>query len=194
MRKVYMFMTLSLDGYFEGPNHDISWHKVDGEFNKFIVDSWLKELDLFIWGRRTYQLMESFWPGAESDPRYQDDIHVARLMNATPKIVFSKTLNKVEEHGNWKNVKLVNEFSAEEMRRLKGQPGKGIWVGGSNLSLSFIKEGLIDEFRFMISPVVIGGGTPIFAGLGQKLNLELVKTKQFKSGNVLLYYKPVQIG
>ncbi len=185
-----MFMTLSLDGYFEGPNHDISWHKVDGEFNKFIVDSWLNELDLFIWGRRTYQLMEAFWPEAESNPKYQDDIHVARLMNATPKIVFSKTLDKVEEHGNWKNVRLVKEFNAEEIRTLKEQPGKGIGVGGSNLSLSFIKEGLIDEFRFMINPVIIGKGTPILDGLDRKLNLELIKTKQFKSGNVILYYKP----
>lgn len=190
MRKVYLFMMVSLDGYFEGLNHDLSWHNVDEEFNKFAIEQ-LKEADLILFGRRTYQLMEAYWPKAAKDPAMsKEDLEVANLMNNANKIVFSRTLDKIEEHENWKNVKLVHEFDPEEIRRLKEQSGKGIWVGGSDLAVSFIKAGLIDEFRLMINPVVVGSGTTLFKGLANKLNLELVKTRTFKSGNILLYYKP----
>lgn len=192
MRKIYVFMMLSLDGYFEGPNHDLSWHNVDDEFNKFAIEQ-LKGADLFLYGRRIYQLMERYWPNAEKDPNMsKENIEVAHLMNNMPKIVFSRTLAKVEEKENWKNVRLVNEFNADEIKKLKKMPGKSIWVGGSELAVSFVKAGLIDEFRFMINPVTIGKGTKIFDGLNKKLDLELVKTKKFKSGNVLLYYKPAK--
>lgn len=190
MRKVYLFMMLSIDGYFEGPNHDLSWHNVDDEFNKFAIEQ-LREADIMLFGRRTYQLMESFWPKAANDPKMsKENLEVASLMNNTPKLVFSRTLDGVEEQKNWKNVRLVHDFNPAEIRRMKKQPGKGMWVGGSDLAVSFIKEGLIDEFRFMINPVTIGAGTSIFKGLDSKLNLELIKTRTFKSGNVLLYYQP----
>jgi dihydrofolate reductase len=192
MRKIHMFMMLSLDGYFEGPNHDLSWHNVDDEFNKFAIDQ-LNETGLILFGRRTYQLMESFWPKAATDPKMSDEnLEVARLMNTTPKIVFSRTLDKVQETANWKNVRLMRKFDADEVMRLKEQDGKDIWVGGSDLAVSFVEAGLIDEFRFMISPVTIGKGTPIFKGLKSRLKLELIKTRQFKSGNILLYYKPAK--
>ena len=129
MRKVFLFMTLSIDGYFEGPNHDLSWHNVDDEFNKFAIEQ-LKEADLILFGRRTYQLMEAFWPKAAKDPTMsKENLEIANLMNNANKIVFSRTLDKVEEKENWRNVKLVHEFDSEEIRRLKEQPGKGIWVG-----------------------------------------------------------------
>lgn len=194
MRKAYMFMMLSLDGYFEGPNHDISWHSgVDEEFNTFIVDSWLNELDMFMWGRRTYQFMEEFWPEAESDPKMsKSNLKVAHLMNNTPKMVFSHTLKSVKERKNWKNVKLVSEFNVDEINKFKKEPGKGIWVGGSELATHFIEAGLIDEFRFMVNPVIIGKGTPILSGLSHNLKLELIKTHSFKSGNILLCYRPAK--
>lgn len=192
MRKVYLFMTLSLDGYFEGPNHDLSWHNVDGEFNRFAIEQ-LKEADLFLFGRRTYQLMEAFWPKAATDPSTsKENLQIASLINNTDKIVFSRTLDKVEETENWKNVKLVHEFDPAAIRRLKEQPGKGIWVGGSNLAVSFVESSLIDEFRFMMNPIVLGGGTPIFEGMHGRLDLELIKTRRFDSGNVLLYYRPTR--
>ena len=185
-------MTLSLDGYFEGPNHDLSWHKVDDEFNEFAIEQ-LKEADLLLFGRRTYQLMEAFWPKAAKDRAMsKENLEIAMLMNNANKIVFSRTLKKVEKTESWKNAKLVHEFDPEAIRRLKEQPGKGIWVGGSDLAVSFVKAGLIDEFRFMINPVVIGEGTPIFEGIHGKLNLELIKTRRFDSGNILLYYKPAK--
>ncbi len=191
MRKVFLFMTLSLDGYFEGPNHDLSWHNVDDEFNKFAIEQ-LKQADLFLWGRRMYQTMENFWPGAAEDPKTsKDNLEIARLINTTPKIVFSRTLANVEEKENWRNLKLIRNFDSDEIKRLKEQRGKGMWVGGSELAVFFIKAGLIDEFRFMVNPVTIGAGTPIFKGLDSKLRLELINTRAFRSGNVLLCYKPV---
>jgi dihydrofolate reductase len=190
MRKIILFMLLSLDGYFEGKNHDISWHNVDDEFNKFVIEQ-LKETDLLLFGRRMYQLMETSWPKAARDPNTsKENLEVANLMNNVNKIVFSRTLDKIDENENWKNVKLVRELDPDKIRRLKEQTGKVIWVGGSELAVSFIKAGLIDEFRFMINPVVIGDGTTIFKGIDSKLNLELIKARTFRSGNVLLYYQP----
>ena len=182
-------MTLSLDGYFEGLNHDLSWHNVDHEFNKFAIEQ-LRETGLILFGRRTYQLMEGFWPKAAVDPKTSpDNQEIARLINNIEKIVFSRTLDSVRETENWRNVKLRRKVDPVEIRRLKEMPGKDIWVGTSDLAVSFIKEGLIDEFRFMINPVVVGGGRRIFEGLNRKLDLELMESRNFASGNVLLYYR-----
>ena len=190
MRSIHLFATLSLDGYFEGPNHDLSWHNVDDEFNKYAIEQ-LRETGLILFGRRTYQLMESFWPKAAVDPETSpDDREIARLINNTEKIVFSRTLEGVRETENWKNVKLRRKVDPVEIRRLKEMPGKDIGLGTSDLAVSFIKEDLIDEFRFMINPVIIGGGTRIFQGLDHRLDLELTKTRRFQSGKMLMHYRP----
>jgi dihydrofolate reductase len=190
MRSIHLFVMLSLDGYFEGPNHDLSWHNVDAEFNKYAIEQ-LRETGLILFGRRTYQLMEGFWPKAAVDPETSlDNREIARLINNTEKIVFSRTLEGVRETENWKNVKLRHSVDPAEIRRLKEMPGKDIWVGTSDLAVSFIKEDLIDEFRFMINPVIVGGGTRIFQGLDKRLDLELKKTQGFRSGNVLMYCRP----
>lgn len=151
----------------------------------------LRKTDLFLWGRRTYQLMEGYWPRVAEDPSTSsDDREIARLMNNTEKIVFSKTPDGVEDTKNWKVTKLVHEYNPKEMRRLKAQPGKEIGVGGPNLARSFMNDGLIDEFRFMITPVAIGEGTPVFRGLARRPRLGLTETLKFSSGNTLLCYKP----
>ena len=185
-----MFVTLSLDGYFEGPNHDISWHNVDSESSKFAIEM-LKKTDLFLWGRRIYQLMEGYWPRAAEDPSTSsDDREIAGLMNNTDKIVFSRTLERVEETKNWKVTKLVREYDPNEIRSLKAGQGKEVNVGGPDLAASFLRDGLIDELRFMINPVAIGAGTPIFRGLEGRMKLELIETRRFRSGNALLCYRP----
>jgi len=190
MRKLYMFVSLSLDGYFEGPNHDISWHNVDSETNRFAIEM-LKSTDLFLWGRRIYQLMEGYWPRAGEDPSTSsDDREIARLMTNTDKIVYSKTLDKVGQTKNWKVTKLVHEFDPKEIQHLKAQPGKEINVGGPDLATSFMNHDLIDELRFMINPVAIGDGTPLFRGLERRVKLELLEARKFSSGNVLLRYRP----
>ncbi len=190
MRKIYLFMTLSLDGCFEGIDHDISWHHVDSETNKFAIEL-LRQTDLFLWGRRIYQLMEDAWPRMAVDPSTsKDNLEIARLMNHTKKTVFSRTLERVTETENWTNVELRHEIDLEEIRLLKRQPGMDIGIGGSELALPLVRAGLVDEFLFMMSPIVIGAGTPIFKGLGERLELELVDSREFASGNVLLTYRP----
>ncbi len=112
---------------------------------------------------------------------------VAGLMNSLPKIVFSKTLDRAE----WNNSRLVKENVAEEVSGLKQQPGKDIAIfGSSNLAVTLAESGLIDEYRMIMNPVFLGGGTPLLKGIKEKLNLKLLNAKIFKSGNVLLYYAP----
>jgi len=184
MRKVFMFNLITLDGFFEGPNRDISWHNVDDEFNEFAIHQ-LGELDTLLFGRVTYQLMASYWPtpvAIESDPI------VAAKMNEIPKVVFSRTLDSVD----WSHSRLAKNAEAE-ISNLKQQPGKDMAIFGSaNLAASLIPAGLIDEFRIILNPVVLGKGTPLFQGVNDKLNLKLLRTKTFHNGNILLYYQPVE--
>jgi len=183
MRKVLFFMLTSLDGFFEGPKQDISWHHVDDEFNEFAIQQ-LQEFDLLLFGRTTYQLMAGYWP---TEAALQDDPIVAGKMNSTPKIVVSKTLDKV----GWDNTRLVKENVAEEISKLKQQPGKDIAIfGSSDLTVSLARHGLVDEFRIMLNPIFLGSGKRLLEGVDQKLDLKLVKTRLFKNGNILLYYQP----
>lgn len=116
MRTLYFFMSLSLDGYFEGPRHDISWHNVDEEFKEFAIKQ-LRDTDLCLWGRRVYQLMEGYWPKAAEDPSASSaNREIAHLMNGTQKLVFSRTLDRVRETRNWKNVRLIHNFDSGEVR------------------------------------------------------------------------------
>jgi dihydrofolate reductase len=185
MRNVFVFMMVTLDGFFEGPNQEIDWHNVDEEFNEFAIQQ-LDELGTLLFGRVTYEGMASFWPtpfAKENDPI------VADKMNSIPKIVFSKTLDKAE----WNNSRLVKEHVAEEISRLKQQQGRDLAIfGSSTLAASLLHMGLIDELRIMVNPVVLGNGNSLFKGIHDKLNLKLFKTRTFRSGNVLLYYQPVK--
>lgn len=193
MRKIRLFMMVSLDGYFEGPNHDISWHTVDDEFNEFAIAQ-MKEAGTIFFGRLTYQLFESFWPKAEADPSTtKDNREIANLINHMEKYVFSTTLKEVKEQEYWKNVHLMNKVDKEEIMRIKGMPGKDIWIGGSSdLTVSLIRLNLLDEIRVMVSPTIIGAGKPFLHGLDGRLRLKLLGTREFKSGNVLLTYRPEQ--
>ncbi len=186
MRKVFLFMMVSLDGYFEGPDHDLGWHNVDEEFNEFAIEQ-LNEVDALLFGRVTYQMMASFWPtqfAIENDPV------VAGKMNSLPKLVFSTTLEQVD----WENSRLVKERITEEVSQLKQQEGGDLAIFGSAaLATSFLHMGLLDELRLMVNPIVLGSGSSLFKGVHEKLNLKLLKTREFRSGNVLLYYEPEQI-
>ena len=185
MRKVFLFMMVTLDGFFEGPNHEIDWHNVDEEFNEFAIQQ-LDEIDTLLFGRVTYEGMASYWPtqfAKENDPM------VADKMNSVPKLVFSKTLDKAE----WNNSRLVKEHIAEELSRLKQQQGGDLAIfGSSDLTVSLLEMGLVDELRIMVNPVVLGSGKRLFEGIHDRLKLRLLKTKTFGSGNVLLYYQPLQ--
>jgi len=181
MRKVIVFNMVTLDGFFEGPNGDIDWHNVDGEFNDYSINQ-LDSADGLIFGRVTYQLMVTYWPTQSAQ---KDDPIVAGRMNALQKIGFSRTLERVE----WNNTRLVKDDAAGEISKLKQLPGKDLFIFGSaSLASSLTRHGLIDEYRLMVNPVVIGSGRPFFKDLKERLNLKLLDTKPFQNGNVLLSY------
>src|SRR5262245_50145223 len=168
MRKVFLFNMTTLDGFFEGPNQDISWHHVDDEFNEFAINQ-LNEVDTLLFGRVTYQVMASYWP---TEFAIKDDPIVAGLMNSLTKIVFSKTLDVAD----WNNSKLVKENITEEVAKLKQHLGKDIAIfGSSNFAVTLAGQGLIDEYRIIVNPVFLGDGTPILKGIKEKINLKLLK-------------------
>jgi len=181
MKKLIFQMSVSLDGYVEGPNHEIDWHLVDEEFNAYAVQM-LTASDVLIMGRRTYELMAGYWPTAtDNDPV------VKEKMNSTPKLVFSRTLRKVE----WQNSRLTAGSIADEVARLKEVPGDGLLpVGGSELAASFLEQGLMDELRIILTPILLGGGKTMFDGIKRRYPLRLLSTKTFKSGSVIVTYEP----
>lgn len=185
MRKVIFQMMVSLDGYFEGPKHELDWHHVDDEFNDYAIGL-LDTLDTLVFGRVTYELMADYWPSPDA---LKNDPQVAQRMNRLAKVVFSRTLEKVE----WNNSRLAKNDPATEVAKLKQQPGKDIAIfGSSDLMLSLIPHGLVNEYRIFVNPVVLGSGKTLFEDLDQRLELNLVGNKMFKSGLVGLYYRPAK--
>jgi dihydrofolate reductase len=185
MRRVLFFVMVTLDGYFEGPNREIGWHNVDEEFNDFAIAQ-LNEVDTLLFGRVTYEMMASYWPTQQA---IQDDPIVAEKMNSMQKIVFSKTLSDCR----WQNSRLVKQQFAAEVTKLKQQPGKDLIIfGSSDLAVTFVDYGLLDEARIMVNPVVLGHGKSVLKGINDKLLLKLLRTRTFHSGNVLLVYEPMR--
>jgi dihydrofolate reductase len=181
--KAYNFLTLN--GFFRGPQEDISWHKHGGEEEQYSVES-LQNGGILLFGRKTYDMMASFWPTPVAAQQFPD---VAAGMNRAEKIVFSRKAFTPE----WKNTRVISGDIIKEVRALKVQPGRNMTILGSGTIISlFTEHGLIDEYQFMIDPVAIPDGTPVFAGITKKLDLELTDSKVFKSGMVLLSYRPVR--
>jgi dihydrofolate reductase len=141
-------------------------------------------VDIVLFGRVTYEGMVAYWTTPDA---MRDAPVISAQMNQIPKIVFSRTLASAD----WHNTRLIKDNIVEEIFHLKQQPGKDLIIFGSaNLTASFIGLGLIDEFRLIVNPVVLGTGVPFFRGIEHKLNLKLAQTRTFRSGNVLLYYQP----
>lgn len=184
MRNIFLFMMVSVDGYFEGPNHDISWHNVDEEFNTFVHEQNTSALiDTVLFGHRTYDLMASVWPKEQG---MKADAETARFLNETRKIVATRTPFTAE----WGPTTVVSGNVVAEIARLKAQPGKNMVILGSNeLCVSLMERDLVDEFRLMVSPVALGAGTALFAGLSKRVKLSLTSTREFRSGNVLNCYR-----
>ena len=173
---------MTVDGFFEGLNKELDWHNVDNEFNDFAIEQ-LSNASVLIFGRLTYELMASYWPTPNA---LSNDPIVAEKMNSIPKIVFSKTLDKTE----WNNTRLIKENIEQECKKLKQQNDKDIFIFGSaNLASSFKSLNLIDEYRIMINPIILGQGNTLFKPTKERLKLRFIKTRTFNSGNVLLYYE-----
>ena len=185
MRRVIYSMGVSLDGFIAGPDGDIGWSAPDEELHRFHNEQ-ARELGAHFCGRRLYEAMLP-WETVERSPSAgEPELEFAGIWKALPKIVFSGTLEKVEG-----NARLATDGVAEEVARLKAQPGKDLAVGGAGLASAFAEMGLIDEYRLFVSPVVLGGGTPYFPALDERIELELVETRTFGSRVVYLRYRRV---
>lgn len=182
-----MFNLVSIDGYFAGPDGNIDWHNVDEEFNEFAVEQ-TKTFGTIIFGKTTYQMFEDYWPAAINNPELSPEDHeIGRTIDNIDKIVFSKTLKKV----TWKNTKLFHEISPKDIKKLKQQKGKDLVIFGSGTIVQAMTNlGLIDEYRLLVNPIILGRGKQLFANIKDKHDLKLSGTRTFKNGNVLLSYVP----
>jgi dihydrofolate reductase len=185
MRKLIYSMGASLDGFIAGPGGEIDWSAPDEELHRF-HNQQTQELGAHLCGRRLYEEM-LFWETAAEDPSAPEHVlEFARIWKDLPKIVFSNTLERVEG-----NARLARDGVAEEVVRLREQPGRDLGVGGAGLASSLTTLGLVDEYRVFVSPVVLGGGTRFFPDLEQRIDLELVETRTFGSRVVYLRYARV---
>lgn len=193
-RKIIYMMTVSIDGFMEGPNREIDWHMVDEELHRHFNDE-LRVMGAFMSGRVTHELMADFWPTADSDPDAPEPVReFAGIWRDMPKIVFSRTL----ERADW-NTTVVREVVPEKIRQLKAEPGGDMMLGGSDLATTFIQHDLIDEYRIYVDPMIIGRGKRMFHPTDSRLPLRLEETRTFGNGVVLLRYSrtddpPVPVG
>jgi dihydrofolate reductase len=184
MRKIILMMSVSLDGYFEGPNHELDWQLVDVELHSHF-NEWLGAMGAFLDGRVTYELMAEYWPTADKDPASTGPIaEFARIWRDMPKIVYSRTLNRAD----W-NTTVVRDVVPEEIMELKAQPGGDLVLGGANLAATFMQHDLIDEYRIYVHPIILGRGRPLFQVPDARINLRLAETRTFGNGVVLLRYQ-----
>jgi dihydrofolate reductase len=172
-----------------GPNGELDWHFKywNEEMGDYAYDQ-LKTMDTILTGRATYEGMADYWPYAAAElGARRKDIEFAEWMNGLSKVVFSKTLDKVK----WNNSRLIKENIAEEINKMKQQPGKDmIMWGGVGIVKTFLQLGLIDDYRIWISPVVLGSGIPFGKDLNKTIDLNLVSITSFSTGVVLLNYSP----
>jgi dihydrofolate reductase len=186
MRKLGVFNSVSLDGYFATRDGHIAWshrEKEDEEWSAFVSGNASGDGQLLL-GRVTYDVMMQYWPTPLAK---QNDPVVADRMNSLPKVVFSRTLGTA----TWRNTTVVSGDIAAAVRQMKQEPGPDMVVLGSGSIVSqFAREGIIDEYQIVVLPYVLGKGRTMFDGVDVPLNLALTKTRQFRNGNVLLCYEP----
>ena len=196
MRRIVVFNRVSADGYFAKPDGDLSWFVPDEAIDRAGADQ-MPHFDAMLFGRRTYEMFEHFWPtvqGAQPAPDPHDPNRktetiaaMAAWINRTQKLLISKTRAQL----SWQNSHLLGEFRAEKLQELKAQPGKDIIVFGSGSIVSQLSaHGLVDEYQFIVSPLLLGSGKAVVSGVEGTRPLELLEAKAYDSGNVVLRYAP----
>lgn len=184
MRKLILMMSMTLDGFIEGPAGELDWASAGDDYFRH-VDGELTSMSAFLHGRRVYENMARYWPTADARPDCTPRVAAfARLWREMPKLVFSRTLERVD----W-NSTLVREVDPAHLRALQARPGGDMVVGGADLGASFLQQDLIDELRIYVHPVVIGGGKPLFHASARRAHLHLAQTRRFESGILLLRYE-----
>lgn len=185
MRKIIYAQMVSLDGFVEGPDGELEWSAPGEELHRHFNDQYLTgAIDTSLYGRRLYENMAAYWPTVDGSAP-DIELEFARAWKKLPKIVFSTTLKRVK----WNSI-LAQEVVPEEIETLKSQDGGDIDLGGADLAATFIRYGLVDEYRLYVHPVVLGGGTPMFPP-NEQLGLKFAETQSFPCGVVLLRYLAV---
>ncbi len=183
MSKLVYWMTTSLDSFVETRDGTIDFSAPDAELFRFHTD-YARTLGAFLHGRRTYELMSAYWPTADANPSAPEGhAEFARIWKRTPKVVFSKTLRSVEH-----NSRLAGDDLAAEVAKLKQGAQGDLALGGATLAASFIRLGLIDEYRIFVAPIVLGGGKPFFPALERAIDVRPVETRAFPGGVILRRY------
>lgn len=185
MRRLAVFDNVTLDGFFTGPGGDFRWAHAgsdDAEYQAFVSGN-ASGGGTLVFGRVTYEIMAGWWPtpaAAQADPV------VARQMNALPKVVFSRTLAQA----SWQNTTLLSGDAAEEMRKLKAETAGTdmVILGSGRIVAALAREGLIDEYQFVVNPIVLGRGRTLFEGVERPLPLTLAESRVFRNGKVFLRY------
>ena len=194
-RRVVASTFVTLDGFMVGPDEDISWviDGFDAEMQEDVAEAMSREADVFVFGRVTYEIFAAYWPHAvaydEGDAvkpaEGKEDPRIIRALNESPKLVFSRTL----DGSDWDNTRVVREGLEDEIRSLKREPGKGISIQGSaSIVQALGRADLIDEYRLFVHPVLLGAGTPLFAGGPERQDFELADLKRYANGVVALTY------
>jgi dihydrofolate reductase len=195
MRRIVMFNRIAADGSFAGQNGSLEWIVPEQEIDKAGAEA-TSAFDTILFGRKTYELFESFWPQAVDNSETARDPHgdgrqspAIRAMgvwiNEATKLVFSKTRKDV----TWRNSRLFHALEPSEIERMKQQPGKNMIVFGSGSIVSQLTQhGLIDEYQFIVNPVLLGSGRQVITGLSKDLRLDLVEARIYQSGNIMLRY------
>ena len=188
MRQLSVFNQISVDGFFKSRDGDIGWlhddaEKDDPEFRQFTIDNTASG-GMLLFGRKTFEMMASFWPTPAAAKQFPE---VARHMNESPKVVFSKTLDKT----TWQNTTIVAGDPVGAVKKLKGEAGKPIVILGSGTIVSLLTHaGLIDEYQILVIPTVLSEGATMFEGAGKTLNLELASSRSFRNNKAFLVYRP----
>ena len=190
MKKIIMFNHITVDGYFAGPNGEIDWFKVikkDDEWEEYTHKLASSGNSTLIFGHTTYEMMKSYWPTPDA---IKTDPEMAKKVNNSRKIIFSKTLKNVKDSSTWQNITLLNEINPDEIIKLKKEEDMTI-LGSGSIVQQFTKLGLIDEYSFVIVPIILGAGKSFFNDV-KKIDLKLIEAKSFKNGISLLKYKPLK--
>jgi dihydrofolate reductase len=191
MRKVILFMHVSLDGFVCGPNDEMDWCTMnDDEIGKFLVPDLQTTVDTMLVGRKLYQGFEQYWPSVPENPDSPADlISFAHWMTDTYKVVFTNTLKELR----WKNSSIADADPATTVQKLKQQPGGDMVIfGGASTSAFFAGHQLIDEYRIKLEPYILGKGKSLYNDIRERVHLKLIKSKSFDSGVAGLYYEVIR--
>lgn len=184
MRKINSFTFTTLNGFYKGPDEDISWHMQDrgADEDKYSMNL-MKSDNILLFGRRTYEMMVKWWA---SDEAKRSMPEFTEIMNTADKVVFSSTM----KHADWENTKVISGDLIVEAKKMKQEAQKDMTILGSGSIIAQLAEyNLIDEYKILIDPLVIGKGTPLFNDIKEQVDLELISGRTFKSGSVLLKYR-----